>query len=131
MFQIHHFRRELINHNIYTLLHRIYCLVFRPRKNVMDVKKGKLQQVIELSKAELAQNVAMLQLQLAEKEDVIEKLKMTIGELQAEHAKNKAEYESTVVRHQQFIDKVSFKILCNLLFIIYGNLYLKRNHISY
>lgn len=83
--------------------------MYRPGKKVTDVKKGKLQQVIELGKAELAQEVAMLQLQIAEKEDVTSKLKMTITELQAEHAKNKAEYESTVMRHQKFIDKVNLK----------------------
>lgn len=79
---------------------------FRPGKQVADEKKGNLQQVIELGKAELAQKVATLQLQLAEKEDMTEKLKMTVTELQAEHAKSKAEYESTVTRHQKFIDKV-------------------------
>lgn len=72
----------------------------------MEIKKGKLQQVMELGKAELAQKVATLQLKLAEKEDISEKLKITITELQAEHAKSKAEYESTVTRHQKFIDKV-------------------------
>lgn len=51
--------------------------------------------------------MATLQLQLAEKEDMTEKLKMTVTELQAEHAKSKAEYESTVTRHQKFIDKVN------------------------
>lgn len=73
----------------------------------MDAKKGHLQQVLELSKAELAQKVATLQLQLSEKEDITEKLKITITELQAEHAKSKTEYESTVMRHQTFIDKVN------------------------
>lgn len=61
---------------------------------------------MELGKAELAQQVALLQLQLSEKVDVTEKLNITITELQAEHAKSKAEYESTVKRHQTFIDKV-------------------------
>lgn len=70
----------------------------------------------------------MLQLQLAEKVDVTTKLKMTIAELQAEHAKNKAEYESTVMRHQQFIDKVNIQLyeyiqFCHN-FYCYGNLYL-------
>lgn len=78
----------------------------------MDVKKGNLQQVMDLDKAELAQKVAMLQIQLSEKEDITEKLKTTISELQAEHAKTKSEYESTVTRHQKFIDKVNnIKIL--------------------
>lgn len=72
----------------------------------MDVKKGNLQKVMELGKAELAQQVAMLQLQLSEKVDVIKKLNITITELQSEHSKSKAEYESTVMRHQTFIDKV-------------------------
>jgi len=80
---------------------------FRPEKKVSDVKKGNLQRVMELGKAELAQKVATLQLQLAEKDDVTEKLKTTIAELQTEHAKSKAEYESTVTRHQKFIDKVN------------------------
>lgn len=73
-----------------------------------DVKKGNLQQVMELGKTELAQKVASLQMQLAEKEDVTKKLKITVTELQAEHAKSKAEYESTVTRHQKFIDKVYY-----------------------
>ncbi|VVC30067.1 Hypothetical protein CINCED_3A008063 [Cinara cedri] len=77
-----------------------------PEKIVTEVKKGNLQKVMELGKAELAQQVAMLQLKLSEKEDVTEKLKITITELQAEHAKSKAEYESTVMRHQKFIDKL-------------------------
>ncbi|XP_025422151.1 centrosomal protein of 131 kDa-like isoform X2 [Sipha flava] len=77
-----------------------------PEKIMIDVKKGNLQQVIELGKTELAQKVASLQMQLAEKEDVTEKLKTTVSELQAEHAKSKAEYESTVTRHQKFIDKL-------------------------
>lgn len=84
--------------------------MFRPDKKVSGTKKGNLQQVIELGKAELAQKVATLQLQLAEKEDVTEKLKTTIAELQTEHAKSKAEYESTVTRHQKFIDKVNTAI---------------------
>jgi peptidoglycan hydrolase CwlO-like protein len=83
-------------------------IVFRPEKIMIDVKKGNLQQVIELGKTELAQKVASLQMQLAEKEDVTEKLKTTVSELQAEHAKSKAEYESTVTRHQKFIDKVNY-----------------------
>ncbi|XP_029347159.1 centrosomal protein of 131 kDa-like isoform X2 [Acyrthosiphon pisum] len=77
-----------------------------PGKKVVDVKKGNFQQVMDLDKAELAQKVAMLQIQLSEKEDITEKLKTTISELQAEHAKTKSEYESTVTRHQQFIDKL-------------------------
>jgi len=86
--------------------------MFRPGKKVVDVKKGNLQQVMDLDKAELAQKVAMLQIQLSEKEDITEKLKTTISELQAEHAKTKSEYESTVTRHQKFIDKVNnIKIL--------------------
>lgn len=79
---------------------------YRPGKDVTDTKKGNLRRNIELGKAELAQKVATLQLQLAEKEDVTEKLKITIAELQAEHARSKAEYKSTVTRHQEFIDKV-------------------------
>lgn len=80
----------------------------------MNEKKRSFHQVMDLGKAELAQKVAMLQIQLSEKEDVSEKLKITISELQAEHAKTKSEYESTVTRHQKFIDKVnSTKILCN------------------
>lgn len=87
--------------------------VYRPDERVIDVKKGNLQQVMDLDKAELAQKVAMLQIQLSEKEDITEKLKINISELQAEHAKTKSEYESTVMRHQQFIDKVNnIKILC-------------------
>lgn len=81
-------------------------LVFRPGKQATGVQKGTLQKVIELGKVELAQKVATLQLQLAESEDVTEKLKTTVTELQAEHAKSKSEYESTVTRHQKFIDKV-------------------------
>ncbi|XP_026805117.1 centrosomal protein of 131 kDa isoform X2 [Rhopalosiphum maidis] len=77
-----------------------------PGKRVIDVKKGNLQQVMDLDKAELAQKVAMLQIQLSEKEDITEKLKINIAELQAEHAKTKSEYESTVMRHQKFIDKL-------------------------
>ncbi|XP_050544451.1 centrosomal protein of 131 kDa isoform X2 [Daktulosphaira vitifoliae] len=71
-----------------------------------EVKKGSLQHLMELGKPELAQKVACLQLFLSEKDDLVEKLKITISELQAEHAKSKAEYESTVMRHQKFIDKV-------------------------
>lgn len=81
----------------------------------MDVKKGHLQQVLELSKVELAQKVATLQLQLSEKEDITEKLKITIAELQAEHAKSKTEYESTVMRHQTFIDKVNIIFLTHYI----------------
>lgn len=106
------------------LLYRKKTIVYRPGANATDVKKGKLQQVIELGKAELAQEVAMLQLQLAEKVDVTTKLKMTIAELQAEHAKNKAEYESTVMRHQQFIDKVNIQLYIQFCHNFYGNLYL-------
>lgn len=87
--------------------------VYRPGERVIDAKKGNLQQVMDLDKAELAQKVAMLQIQLSEKEDITEKLKINISELQAEHAKTKSEYESTVMRHQKFIDKVNnIKILC-------------------
>ncbi|XP_025200399.1 centrosomal protein of 131 kDa-like isoform X2 [Melanaphis sacchari] len=77
-----------------------------PGKRIVDVKKGNLQQVMDLDKAELAQKVAMLKIQLSEKEDITEKLKTNISELQAEHAKTKSEYESTVMRHQKFIDKL-------------------------
>ena len=66
----------------------------------------------------MAQKVAMLQIQLSEKEDITEKLKTTISELQAEHAKTKSEYESTVTRHQKFIDKVN-NIKKNVLLFVY------------
>ncbi|XP_050420916.1 centrosomal protein of 131 kDa [Adelges cooleyi] len=77
-----------------------------PEKKLTGCKKGTLQQFMELGKAELAQKVASLHLKLTEKEDVIEKLKITMTELQAEHARSKADYESTVTRHQKFIDKL-------------------------
>lgn len=94
-------------------------MIIRPGKPSKDVKKGNLQQVIELNKAELAQKVATLQLQLTEKEDVIESLKITVAKLQAEHAKSKSEYESTVLRHQQFIDKVNINYFEQILLYVW------------
>jgi len=96
--------------------------VLRPGNIVTDTKKGNLRQNIELSRAELAQKVANLQLQLAEKEDVTEKLKITVSELKAEHAKSKAEYESTVTRHQKFIDKVYISLLCDNLICFFDKI---------